>query len=140
MSVLAFVLLMAVAPAGAPAARPVQDAADILARAAERHRALRTLRASFTQTIRNPVLEREETSSGTFYYRAPRQYRIAFAKPPEDVVVSTGEKVWIFLPSSQPGQVMVSPVGERSAGLAPYQFIYDFADRYEPALIGEEPV
>ncbi|MFN2431955.1 MAG: outer membrane lipoprotein carrier protein LolA [Gemmatimonadota bacterium] len=131
-------LLMALLAVAAPA-QP-QEAEAILARAAERHRSLVTLQASFTQTIRNPVLEKDETSTGTFSYKAPLQYRIAFERPPEDVVVSTGEEVWIYLPSSQPGQVITSPVSEGSKGFAPYQFLYEFKDRYAPALVGEEPV
>jgi outer membrane lipoprotein carrier protein len=117
-----------------------QDAAAILTRAAERHRGLPSLSASFTQRIRNPILETEETSAGTFYFRAPLQYRIAFSRPPDDVVVSTGDEVWIYLPSSQPGQVIKTPVTEGTKGFAPYQFIYDFKDRYEAALVGEERV
>ena len=122
-----------------PAPVPVQDAATILARAADRHRSLRTLRTSFTQRIRNPVLERDETSTGVFYYRSPLSYRIAFATPPEDVVVSDGSRVWIYLPSSQPGQVIRSPV-EGARGFAPYQFLDEFRDLYEAALVGREPV
>jgi outer membrane lipoprotein carrier protein len=120
-------------------AAPVQDAATILARAADRHRSLRTLRTSFTQRIRNPVLERDETSTGVFYYRSPLSDRIAFATPPEDVVVSDGSRVWIYLPSSQPGQVIRSPV-EGARGFAPYQFLDEFRDLYEAALVGKEPV
>jgi outer membrane lipoprotein carrier protein len=122
-------------------ARGVQtDAADILAHAAERHRGLTSLQVDFTQRIQNPVLESDETSAGVFYYRAPLRYRIAFSRPAGDVVVSTGDDVWIYLPSSQPGQVIKSAVTPATKGLAPYQFIFDFKDQYEPALIGEEPV
>ena len=116
------------------------DAADILARAADRHRGLTSLQVAFTQRIQNPVLETDETSAGVFYYRAPLRYRIAFSRPEGDLVVSTGEDVWIYLPSSQPGQVIKSAVTPATKGLAPYQFIFDFKDQYEPALVGEEPV
>jgi outer membrane lipoprotein carrier protein len=120
--------------------RFTQDAEAILDQAAQRHRQLKSLQASFTQRIRNPILEINETSSGTFYFKAPLQYRIAFSRPPEDVVVSTGRDVWIYLPSSQPGQVIKSEVSEDSKGFAPYQFIYDFKDRYEAELVGEERI
>jgi outer membrane lipoprotein carrier protein len=116
------------------------DAADILARAAERHRELTSLQVGFTQRIRNPVLETDETSAGVFYYSPPLRYRIAFSRPEGDVVVSTGDDVWIYLPSSQPGQVIKSAVTSATKGLAPYQFIFDFKDQYTPALVGEEPV
>lgn len=119
---------------------PPQDAASILERAAQRHHGLTTLEASFTQRIRNPILERDETSAGVFYFKSPLKYRIAFSAPPRDVVVSTGTDVWIYLPSSQPGQVIRSRVGQEARGLAPYQFIYDFKERYEAALVGEERV
>ena len=130
---------MAVRAAGGEVARN-QDAETILNRAAERHRRLRTLQASFTQRIRNPILERDESSSGVFSFQAPLRYRIEFSEPPEDVVVSTGERVWIYLPSTQPGQVIVSSVGPRTRGLAPYQFLYEVRDRYDAALLGEEDV
>jgi outer membrane lipoprotein carrier protein len=121
-------------------ARAQLDAADILERAAERHRGLSSLQVAFTQRIQNPVLQTDETSSGVFYYKAPLSYRIAFTRPAGDVVVSTGEDVWIYLPSSQPDQVIKSAVTPGTKGLAPYQFIFDFKDQYEPALVGEEPV
>jgi outer membrane lipoprotein carrier protein len=142
------VLLLALA-LGLPSATPLRslqgtpaaaDAAEILSRAAERHRDLSSLQASFTQRIRNPVLESDETSAGIFYYRAPLSYRIAFTQPPHDLVVSTGSEVWIYLPSSQPGQVIKSAVRPGTKGFAPYQFIYDFKDDYDAALLGEEPV
>src|SRR5918997_3481135 len=103
---LLFAVLLAVAPpAGGVPSSAAQDAEAILERAAERHRGLATLKAPFTQHIRNPVLESDATSGGIFYYQAPLRYRIAFSEPPEDVVVSTGKDVWIYLPSTQPGQV-----------------------------------
>jgi outer membrane lipoprotein carrier protein len=126
------------APAG-PAAAAAQDAATILSRAADRHRSLSTLQTAFTQEIHNPLLERDETSRGTFYYRSPLRYRIAFDAPPDDVVVSDGSRVWIYLPSSQPDQVIRSPV-EGARGFAPYQFLDEFRGRYEAALVGKEPV
>jgi outer membrane lipoprotein carrier protein len=134
--------LQSVAAIGASASpeRRQLDAADILARAAERHRGLASLEVAFKQRIRNPVLETDETSAGVFYYRAPLRYRIAFSRPAGDLVVSTGDDVWIYLPSSQPGQVIKSAVTPATKGLAPYQFIFDFKDQYEPALVGEEPV
>lgn len=133
-------VLALTAPPPVATDRPSQDAAEILARATERHRGLASLEVSFTQRIRNPVLETDETSSGVFYYRAPLAYRIAFTRPAGDVVVSTGRDVWIYLPSSQPGQVIKSPVTPASKGFAPYQFIFDFRDQYEPALVGKEPL
>jgi outer membrane lipoprotein carrier protein len=126
-------------PARVPAADPqAGDGAAILARAADRHRSLRTLRTSFTQRIRNPVLECEETSRGVFSYRSPLRYRIAFTSPADDVIVSDGSRVWIYLPSSQPGQVIRSPV-EGARGFAPYQFLDEFRGRYDAALVGKEP-
>lgn len=132
-----------VAPLEAPpagAATGQQDADAILERAAARHRELRGLQVAFTQRIRNPILEKDETSAGVFYYRAPLRYRIAFSRPPEDVVVSTGERVWIYLPSTQPDQVIVAPVGEETKALAPYQFLDEFRERYTSGLVGEEPI
>lgn len=128
------------APRVAGNGRRLQDARQILERAAERHRSLASLRASFVQRIRNPVLESDETSSGVFYYQAPLRYRIAFSRPPRDLVVSTGREVWIYLPSTQPGQVIRSLMGESARGLAPYQFIYEFKDQYEAGLVAQEPI
>jgi len=53
-------------------------------------------KASFTQTVTAPDGKRKKVSSGSFEFQRPNQFRFAYAKPFEQVVVADGRKVWIY--------------------------------------------
>jgi outer membrane lipoprotein carrier protein len=52
--------------------------------------------ASFTQTVTSPDGARQKTSSGTFEFARPNRFRFAYNKPFEQLMVSDGQKVWIY--------------------------------------------
>ncbi len=52
--------------------------------------------ASFTQTVTSPDGKRKKVSSGSFEFLRPNQFRFAYAKPFEQVIVADGRKVWIY--------------------------------------------
>jgi outer membrane lipoprotein carrier protein len=68
-----------------------------------------TLEAQFEQRITNPLLGRTATSRGTFLQRKPGQVSITFTDPAGDRIVGDGKSLWVYLPSSAPGQVMKLP-------------------------------
>lgn len=96
------VALLFVASATA-AAQPAARAVD---RAVAAYEKLSTLRAEFTQTITNPLTSTRLTARGEFVRRAPNLLSITFSDPAGDRIVADGEAVWVYLPSSAPGQVM----------------------------------
>jgi outer membrane lipoprotein carrier protein len=53
-------------------------------------------KANFTQTVTSPDGKRKKVSSGSFEFQRPNQFRFAYAKPFEQVIVADGHKVWIF--------------------------------------------
>ena len=53
-------------------------------------------KANFTQTVTSPDGKRKKQSSGSFEFQRPNQFRFAYAKPFEQVIVADGHKVWIY--------------------------------------------
>jgi outer membrane lipoprotein carrier protein len=53
-------------------------------------------KANFTQTVTSPDGKRKKVSSGSFEFQRPNQFRFAYAKPFEQVIVADGQKVWIY--------------------------------------------
>ncbi|MFN8581433.1 MAG: outer membrane lipoprotein carrier protein LolA [Gemmatimonadaceae bacterium] len=77
---------------------------------------VRTARASFEQSITNALTGSVLTSRGDFEQARPDRFAFRFTEPKGDLIVSDGKFVWIYLPSSAPGQVMRSPVSADAAG------------------------
>lgn len=129
----AVLALLVAAPAAAQDPVAIADRADrVLAD-------LSTLRAEFVQRVENPVLERTTTGRGTLVYRAPDRFRIAYDDPAGDVVVNDGRRVWIYLPSSQPGQV-IRQSAETSGVRNPLTFLRDLRGHYTTRHVGVEEV
>lgn len=78
-------------------------------RAAKAWSAQRSLAATFEQRITNPLLGRTLTSKGTFQQVRPNKVAITFTDPPGDRIVNDGKSLWVYLPSSTPGQVLKLP-------------------------------
>lgn len=53
-------------------------------------------KANFTQTVTSPDGKRKKVSSGSFEFQRPNQFRFAYAKPFEQVIVADGQRVWIY--------------------------------------------
>jgi outer membrane lipoprotein carrier protein len=70
---------------------------------------LRTLEATFDQKITNPLLGRSVTSKGVFLQERPGKVSITFTQPAGDRIVGDGKTLWVYLPSSAPGQVLKLP-------------------------------
>lgn len=59
-------------------------------------REVKTGRAAFTQTVTSPDGEKQKTSSGRFEFSRPDRFRFDYTQPFEQVIVSDGQKVWIY--------------------------------------------
>ncbi len=75
-----------------------------------------TARASFDQTVTNALTGSKLPSHGVFEQSRPDRFVFRFEQPKGDVILSDGHYVWLYLPSSAPGQVIRSPVGSDQAG------------------------
>ncbi len=55
-------------------------------------------RATFTQTVTSPDGKRKKNSTGSFEFQRPNQFRFAYDKPAEQLIVGDGKKVWVYDP------------------------------------------
>lgn len=93
-----------------------QPSAALLERARSRFASARTARATFEQRIANPLTGRTLLSKGTFVQRKPSRLSVTFTDPVGDRIVADGQWVWLYLPSTNPGQVLKLPAGESGTG------------------------
>jgi outer membrane lipoprotein carrier protein len=91
---------------GAAGGVQAQSPAAVMQRAVKAYAELRSVRAEFRQTITNPVTGTNSVSRGVLLRKDPDLLSINFSDPKGDRVVSDGESLWVYLPSSAPGQVM----------------------------------
>jgi outer membrane lipoprotein carrier protein len=77
---------------------------------------VRTARATFEQTITNPLVGSKLNSRGEFEQRRPNKFAFRFSDPKGDKIISDGKYVWVYLPNSQPGQVIRIAVDDGGAG------------------------
>ena len=124
----------------APAA--AQPATATLDRAVRKYKAVKTVRASFTQTITNPLLGQTVTSAGELVQRRPNHVSLRFTDPAGDRIVADGAWVWFYLPSSAPGQVIRTRIAKDGSGSPDLtaQFLNRPASRFEVADLGREMV
>src|SRR2546422_2642246 len=83
-----------------------QDPVAVLDRASRSYDTVRTLTADFTQVIDNPMLGDPDTTRGRLYQRRPNFFAMRFTEPKNDRVVADGRRLWLYTPSTTPGQVI----------------------------------
>lgn len=98
-----------------------------------------TLRTEFIQRVENPVLEKTTVGSGVLAYKAPDRFRIAYSDPAGDLVLNDGTHVWIYLPSTQPGQV-IRQLATHSGVRNPLMYLRDLRGGYAVRYAGVEAV
>lgn len=81
---------------------------------------MRTAKVQFTQVITNPLTGNRINARGQVLRRAPDLLAITFTDPAGDKIISDGKAVWVYLPSTTPGQVMkMTPGGSEAERLDP---------------------
>lgn len=97
-----------------------QSVNQTIDRAVAAWQAAKTVRASFEQTLTNPLTGSEVTARGEFQQQGRNRIGIRFTDPAEDRIVADGRALWIYIPSTTPGQVIRSSLaqGANSADLA----------------------
>jgi len=89
---------------------------DPLDRAVAAWAKVRTARATFEQTITNPLTERTLTASGEFQQQRPGKLSVTFSDPANDRIVADGKHLWLYLPSTAPGQVIRTSLRDGGSG------------------------
>jgi outer membrane lipoprotein carrier protein len=117
-----------------------QDASAIIGRSSRVYRSLSSLRADFTQTIQNPMIDSSE-SRGTLMQAGAARFAMRFSDPPGEAVVIDGEHVWVYTPSTVPGQVLrlAVPSGGPVYGYNMLAWLLDRpAERYTTSFLKTE--
>src|SRR2546421_12080010 len=86
--------------------RPTQDPLAVLDRASAVYSTVRTLRADVVQVIENPMIGDPDTTRGRLYQRRPGYFAMRFTEPKNDRIVADGRHLWLYTPSTTPGQVI----------------------------------
>lgn len=91
------------------AAADAQDAGAIVGRSSRVYRSLSSLKADFVQVIDNPMIDSAE-SRGTLVQAGADKLAMRFSDPPGEAILIDGRSVWIYTPSTTPGQVIRTAV------------------------------
>ena len=118
--------LVLLAPAAAPLAAQAPDPGAVLDGAVAALSRATTLRADFTQRIRDQMLGTDETSSGEFFEQRPGRFAMRWRHPAGDLILADGRVLWVYLPSSAPRQVVKTNLSGRPGESA--DFIEEFLD------------
>jgi outer membrane lipoprotein carrier protein len=127
----------AAAPASAQSSKN-----DPLNRAVAAWSHVKTARATFNQTIVNSLTGNTLTSSGEYQQQRPGKLSVRFDDPATDRIVADGKYVWLYLPSTTPGQVIRSRLGEGGTGTVDLtaQFLTSPRTRYDITPLGTKSV
>lgn len=110
-------LVIAIAAIAATAgSAKAQSPEAVMDRAVSNYASMNTMRAEFKQTITNPITGTRSVSRGELLRRKPNLLAINFTDPAGDRIVADGKAVWVYLPSSTPGQVVRLTSGSKAAG------------------------
>jgi outer membrane lipoprotein carrier protein len=115
---------------------------DPLDRAVAAWSRVKTARATFDQTIVNPLTGNTLRSSGEYQQQRPGKLSVRFNDPATDRIVADGRYVWLYLPSTTPGQVIRSRLGEGGTGTVDLtaQFLTSPRTRYDVSPLGTKTI
>src|SRR3989442_6612992 len=115
----------------APAPWPILD------RASETYRTVATLSADFVQIVSNPMIGAPDTTRGRLYQLRPNHFAMRFTHPKGDRIVADGRYLWLYTPSTTPGQVIrsrIPAVGTTGPNLIG-QFVEQPHERYRARYV-----
>jgi outer membrane lipoprotein carrier protein len=118
----------------APLAAQQPGSQAVLEKAIRAYKDVNTVEATFTQRIINPMLGKTVEASGEVVQDRPDKISIRFTDPSGDRIVADGKNLWIYLPSTAPGQVMKRRVEANAAGVPDITAMFLEAPREKYAL------
>jgi outer membrane lipoprotein carrier protein len=114
-----------------------QNPFAVLARARAAYDTIRTLRADFLQVVDNPMVGAPDTTRGVLYQQPPSRFSMNFTHPKGDRIVADGKYLWVYTPSTTPGQVIRSALPS-NGGTSPNligQFVEHSEERYHARFV-----
>ena len=109
--------ILAITMAAAFTSLKAQSADATFNRAVDAYTKVKTVRATFSQTLSNPLMGTTVTAKGEILQQRPKYLSVRFTDPAGDRIIADGKFLWIYLPSTNPGQVIRARVGENGAGV-----------------------
>lgn len=99
--------LLALLLAGTATSLPAQQgsAGEILERAARAYQGINSFRADFRQVIADSMIGTFE-SHGKLVQAGEAKLSMRFTDPDGEAIVMDGERLWVYTPSTTPGQVL----------------------------------
>lgn len=133
--------VLALLLAAAAPSLEAQRADSIIERTSSTYRRLRSLTAQFDQVITNEMIG-TFTSRGTLAQAGASRLSMRFTDPVGEAIVIDGTSVWIYTPSTAPGQVLRIPIASAAGyGLNLLGWLLDRpAERYTVALLRTDRV
>ncbi len=115
------------------------EALRILQAASERYEGVQAFCGSFEQEMNVVLLNQVTESHGLLCQARPDRFLMQFHQPAGDVVVADGTHLWVYFPSTDPGQAFRSDLAA-SEGRFDFhrEFLDDPGQKYEPEYRGEE--
>ncbi len=101
-----------VAAARAPQRLHAPDPWPIIDCASAAYQTIASLSADFVQVVTNPMLGAPDTARGRLYQLRPARFAMRFTEPKGDRIVADGRFLWLYTPSTTPGQVLRSRIPE----------------------------
>src|SRR5207244_2409782 len=86
------------------------DPWPILDHASQTYQTITSLSADFVQVITNPLIGTPDTTHGRLYQMRPSRFAMRFRDPKGDRIVADGRYLWLYTPSTTPGQVIRSRI------------------------------
>ena len=125
-----------------PNRQTATDPWPVLDRASAVYDTVRTLQADFVQVIENQMLGDPDTTRGRLFQKRPNYFAMRFTEPKNDRVVADGRRLWLYTPSTTPGQVIRSAIpgtGTTGPNLIG-QFVEHPKERYEARYVRGDSV
>ena len=109
-------VLLGAALVAAPLASVAAQSPDaVIDHATAAYAKVTSVHATFDQTVNNPLTGTTVNAAGEMWLQRPSgKFAVRFTDPPTDRVVGDGRAIWVYLPSTNPGQVIKVP---QSAGM-----------------------
>lgn len=114
---------------------------SLIERTSATYRQLRSLTATFDQVVRNEMIGTFK-SRGTLAQAGTSRLSMRFSDPAGEAIVIDGTSVWIYTPSTAPGQVLRTPIASASGyGVNLLGWLLDRpAERYRVKWLREDQV
>ena len=110
-------LIAASALVGGATPRQQSTVDAVIDKAVATYNKTKTSRGTFEQAITNPLTGSTVKAIGEFQQqRDPARFSFRFVEPKGDMIIGDGRWLWVYLPSSTPGQVIKVPMTDGGAG------------------------